>query len=282
VPAKFRHLVLILLIALVALVWIEVAQGDEAECQECVTINFLDVGQGDATLIELGGDQQLLIDGGPDESVLYELGRIMPLYDRTIEYVMLSHPHSDHLVGLEKVLEQYNVGQVITADIETNESNNQYWQSELSRLTITQKLARTGQEMNLSNGVSLKIFWPKAVPAGNVADNQLNNLSIICELVVGDEGVVFLGDAMANVQDEICSLLPDDIENVTIKAAHHGGDGTVSDCLINRTQPEEVVISVGANNSYGHPVQSTLDYFDNKNISVIRTDTVGTYSKVLK
>src|SRR3990167_5541885 len=104
------------LAALIVVVAIRLGRCDD-DTPWTYRLHMLDVGQGDSILIELGGDLQLLIDGGPDATVLSELGTILPPGDRTIEYVALTHPHADHAMGLIHVLDRYTVGTVLMTSV---------------------------------------------------------------------------------------------------------------------------------------------------------------------
>ncbi len=237
------------------------------------TVVFLDVGQGDAILIQ-EGSVQVLIDGGPDDSVLYQLPKYIPIYDRKIEYVVLTHPHDDHIVGLLKVLERYEVGEILYYPVCFENENYEYLLQNYSNLRQVGK----GDTMRL-NSFEIDILWPflEESPQGCVKqfDLDLNNDSLVLSFEYLDRKFLLMGDAEAPVEFELLNqgnLLPSyDI----LKAGHHCSNSSSSETFVKRVSPDMAICSVGLENSFGHPHSETLNILERYNVQYFITSQSG-------
>ncbi len=245
-------------------------------------ISFLDVGQGDAILIQRGS-QQVLIDGGPSPQTLaVELGDRMPFWDRTIELVVLTHPQEDHLSGLVEVLERYLVEQVLypdleaLADFEDPLSLYQRWEKLIEERDIASTTARAGQEIDLGEGVTIAVLHPPAIPLEGT-DSDVNNNSAVLRLRAGRVSFLFTGDIEWEAE---VSLLAgaSELDCTVLKVAHHGSNNSTSAEFLEAASPQAAVISVGEGNTYGHPhddvVERLIEEIGAENI--FRTDQQGT------
>ena len=252
---------------------------------------FCDVGQGDAILISRRFNQ-VLIDGGPDESVLACLSENMPFWDKTIEIVALTHPQADHLTGLISVLERYQVEYFITGP----EGNESAGYSKLVQLIQSNQALRArnvyqGDEIKLG-GVALEALWPEKDWAlaqlttdyqslatnhqfvlGASTTRNLNDFSLIFHLKFGDFDALLSGDADSKIQDEI--IREASIPQVEVlKIPHHGSKYSMTDEFLKAVKPDLAIMSVGKNR-FGHPAQELLDQLKTSGIKFLRTDQKG-------
>jgi competence protein ComEC len=239
-------------------------------------VSFLDVGQGDAILIQKGSTQ-VLIDGGPSpQSVTLDLSRLMPFWDRSIDLAVLTHPHQDHLAGLLEVLRRYNVGQVVSPPSEGASSFYNAWTRFIGEAGIKSTVARAGQQIDLGDGVTVEVLWP----TGDLimgSDSDVDNNSVV--LLVRDGAVSFLltGDSMSEAEWELIRLRAD-IKGTVIKIAHHGSASSTTAQFLAVVNPQMAVISVGANNSYHLPNPAVVARLNQQigDTNVYRTDMNGT------
>jgi competence protein ComEC len=241
-------------------------------------IFFLDVGQGDAVLIKRG-QTEILVDGGPSPGRLTgELGSRLPLWDRTIELVVLTHPHQDHLAGLVEVIKRYEVGAVIqpAAMPETEDGiefqNGLYseWQKLLSEKKTHLIDAFAGQTIEI-NGIEIQVINPRLSPFSGTSSDADNN-SIVLNVTFGDFSFLLTSDIYSAAESSmlLSRLVPD---CSVLKIAHHGSGSSTSQEFLNVSHPEAAVISVGENN-YGQPDYEVLGRLSI--CPVYRTDENGT------
>ncbi|MFA4998923.1 MAG: ComEC/Rec2 family competence protein [Candidatus Paceibacterota bacterium] len=268
-----RKIVLMVLSGLFLLdVFLAVLACDLNKKSGLIEVNFFDVGQGDSALIEITG-YQILIDGGPDQSVLEKLSGKMPFWDRDIDLVILSHPESDHLSGLLEVLKRYKVENILWTGVVRDTAVFREWGDLIEKEGAYIKTAQTGQKINLSGDAYIEILSPFEDLSGKELKDS-NDTSIVARLVFGGTSFLFTGDIDKSVEKDIVDRNPDLTASV-IKVAHHGSKTSTSEEFVNRVLPEYAVISVGGDNKYGHPTQEVLDILSKYGIMIFRTDEVG-------
>ncbi|AKM83271.1 hypothetical protein A2422_00035 [Candidatus Woesebacteria bacterium RIFOXYC1_FULL_31_51] len=227
-----------------------------------------DVGQGDATLVQFKNNQ-ILIDGGPDKSVLSCLGEYMPFYDRTIELVILTHPEKDHFGGLIDVFKNYNVSKFGTTNSESG--SLEY------KALINEVGSKGSDSIILDNRVNLrlgKIYLDILNPSKETTFKGSNNDGVVVLLKYDKFKALFTADVENEVSDYLSTN--DKVQNVNyIKVNHHGSKNGLSEKLLQATKPKIAVISVGAKNSYGHPHKEILDLLEKYNVKILRTDQIG-------
>ena len=247
-----------------------------------LTVSFLDIGQGDAILIQQGS-QQVLVDGGPSPQLLaQELGERMPFWDRTIELVVLTHPDDDHISGLVEVLKRYRVEQVLYADFRVLDDFTDplflygEWEALIAEKDIPYTLAQAGQEIDLGNGVTMEVLNP---PASLMMDTESdsNNNSLVLRLSLGQVSFLLTGDIMWEA--EFALLGGGELASTVLKVAHHGSATSTTPDFLEAASPRVAVISAGADNRFGHPTTEVLerleDYLENAG-NIFRTDQQGT------
>jgi competence protein ComEC len=240
-------------------------------------VSFLDVGQGDAILIQRG-NQQVLIDGGPSPQALArELGERMPFWDRTIELVVLTHPHEDHLSGLVEVLERYTVKQVLYPDLDYDSSLYDEWRRLIAEKAIASTWAQAGQEIDLGEGTTMSVLHPPAALFDGT-DSDLNNNSTVLRLSCGRVSFLLTGDIEWEAE---FSLIAEGAELgcTVLKVAHSGSLSSTTTDFLAAANPRVAVISAGEANPYGHPhdeVLERLEAFWDGEGKIFRTDEQGT------
>ncbi|MBU4481933.1 MBL fold metallo-hydrolase, partial [Patescibacteria group bacterium] len=213
-------------------------------------IIFFNVGQGDSALINLPGDNEILIDGGPDATVLYKLGKYLPVYNRDIELMILTHPHADHITGLNFVLDRYKVEQVMHTGVQYDSSEYEEFIKALENLKI--KLLNL-ENIQLDKNNLLEIIYPQEDISQKEFDD-VNDASIVFRLVTnsGDK-ILFTGDISANVEQQILKQISSqNLDANILKIAHQGSITSSGENFLNAVNPKWAVVSVGEN-KFGHP-----------------------------
>lgn len=235
-----------------------------------------DVGQGDAILIVTPAKGQILIDGGPDKSVLECLTRHMPFWDRSIDMIILTHPHADHYVGLIDVIDRYHLDGFYTEEVDSNSDGFKLLKAKLASKNLSAKYLTEGESFRDKSGAKIKILWPRLEEIEesdhNASNIDLNGLSVVAYLTYGNFSALLTGDAEKNVLDYLISRLG---RLNLLKVPHHGSSGGVSDEFLTKTLPDLALISLGKNNKFGHPSEDTLEILNRHSIKVFRTDRDG-------
>jgi len=268
---NFKYLIVIILFGAAALVWYAVF----SESRSGLTVAFLDVGQGDAVFIQAENGNQVLLDGGPDKAVLRQLPKVMPFYDRSIDLLVLSHPHADHVVGLVEVLKRYNIDSAIEPGTAENSPEYREWEKAIGDKKIPHIYAERGIRINLDKNLYLEILLP-AVDARNL---DAHSGMLVAKLVYGNTSYLLMGDAERSLENYLVSLEgappAGGLKTNILKIGHHGSNYSTSESLLGFSAPQYAVISVGENNSYGHPHKETLDILNKFQIPILRTDESG-------
>jgi len=237
-------------------------------------VNFFDISQGDAIFIETPSKHQILIDGGPDSTILEKLSKEMPFWDRSIDLIILTHPERDHLVGLIEVLKKYQVENILWTGIIRDTAEYKEWLELIRKEKAGIKIVKSGQKITMSPGLAvMEILYPLE----NLEDREFkdsNNTSIVAKLVFGQNSFLFTGDIYKSVEKDFLDKMVDVNSNV-LKVAHHGSKTSSSEEFIKEVSPEIAIISVGKGNSYGHPHKEVLDILTKYGIKILRTDENG-------
>ena len=240
-------------------------------------VTILDVGQGDAILIEGSRGGRLLIDGGPDpDRLLVELDRRIPPWDRRIDAVVLSHPHEDHVAGLALLLERYRVSRVLEPGMRGPGPGYAAWLDRLGRPGAPARHSIGAGDRLSVDDVAMRVLWPVR---GQVPDEPpdtgtgINNVSVVLLGVVGERRFLLTGDVEEDVDP---SLLTKGLPRVDLlKVAHHGSRTATTDAFLAAVRPRVAVASAGADNPYGHPARPTLERLAAAGARVYRTDVDG-------
>ncbi|MBI2849425.1 MAG: DNA internalization-related competence protein ComEC/Rec2 [Chloroflexi bacterium] len=243
--------------------------------------SFLDVGQGDATLFQKGG-QQVLIDGGPSEqAIVLALGKEMPFWDRTIDLVILTHPDADHYDGLVEVLKRYKVKRVLYAKPDEQSSVYRDWFKSISELlTLVEEknieftLAQAGQQITFGSA-SIEVLNPPGIFSGK-ADSDIDNNGVVVRVEAGAVSFLIPGDVQWQAESEMI-IRRANLASTVLKAGHHGSRTSTSQGFLGAVDPSVAIISAGKNNPYGHPHKEVMDRLKEKvgEKNIYRTDENG-------
>lgn len=238
---------------------------------EFLSVTFLDIGQGDAILIETPDGVQMLIDGGPDGTVLRRLATELPWFDRTLDIVLGTHPDKDHIGGLVDVLKRFKVGQIITTENTGETMVASTFQKGLVQEGATLTMARAGQVYQLGASTTLTIF----APANNPAMLESNTASIVVKLSYGVTDFMLTGDAPSGIEDYLVKTYGDELKSEVLKLGHHGSKTSTSELFLDTVKPQYAVVSAGKDNSYGHPHQAVVDVVATRGIGLVSTAEQG-------
>lgn len=244
---------------------------------------FLDIGQGDAILMESGLSEWIMVDGGPDDTVLTRMGEIMPFYEHTIKLIILSHPHADHMNGLIGVLERYEVESIVMTGVRYDYAGYE----KLYQLAAEKgvKIIFVDGSFDLRLGkIGIDLIYPEKNLQGGYFNN-VNNSSVVFRLIYGDNSAFFSGDLEIEKEEEIAKQVHDENaagENILnldadiLKAGHHGSKTSNSEEFVSLISPDFAVISCGVDNKFNHPFAGTLERFSRLGATIYRTDIDGT------
>jgi competence protein ComEC len=251
-----------------------------------IHVVVLDVGQGDAILLEGDRGGRILVDGGPDPAVLMsDLDRFVPTWDRRLDAIVLTHPHDDHVAGLVAVVERYRVDRAFEPGWPATSAAYRAWKSALAARGLTPQRLATGEVLRLDDA-TITVLWPDdgttrpgSLDPGATDNRKTNDSSIV---LLGEyEGRRFLltGDAEDDVDPILLGrgLSPVDL----LKVAHHGSATASSDVLLATLRPGVAVVSVGADNPYGHPNAGTMTRLRAHSGRALRTDQDGSVDTTL-
>jgi competence protein ComEC len=238
-------------------------------------VYFLDVGQGDSQFINTPDNRQIMIDGGPGDTVLGELGEIMSFSDRKIDIVVLSHPETDHIQGLVAVLKKYKADYILQTGVKRNFEGFYEWQEVLD---AQQK--QGAKIINVKAGdvvfigpVALEILAPFEDLSKVNMEKSSNEACLVARLSYGKNSFLFTGDIGFETENQL--LAGHTLQSDVLKVAHHGSKYSTSESFLANIGSKIAVIGVGKN-SYGHPTIETLQRLAKFGIQTLRTDKSGT------
>ncbi|MBP6979505.1 MBL fold metallo-hydrolase [Candidatus Curtissbacteria bacterium] len=226
-------------------------------------LNICDVGQGDGAIIRSAGGKLIVVDGGPDRKILDCIEELSVFKAKTIDYMILTHPHKDHVAGLVELLERYDVGIVIMA-YEESYDNDEYEVFREKLEDINMEWVMSGEVFEIEEGLRLEFVWPiYGYSAKNVNDESLVTRIVYknsCFLLTGDAGSDFEKYYAENFSD--CDGL---------KVGHHGSKFATSKYFLEVVRPKIAVISSGEN-TYGHPSGEVLSRLSQSGANIFRTN----------
>jgi len=240
-------------------------------------VTTLDIGQGDAILVEAPSGASMLVDGGPDpELTLRRLGANLPFWARRIDVLVLSHPHQDHVAGLVDALDRFEVGTILHAGIAFENAAYDRLLADASLDAVAIRRVVAGDAVALDPLTSVTVLYPSATDAATpLPEGDINNGSIVVLLRFGGFSALLTGDAEAPVEAALIArelVPPIDL----LKVGHHGSTSSTTPALVGAARPSLAVISSGEGNEYGHPAPETLATLgSHPGIAVRRTDTDG-------
>jgi competence protein ComEC len=240
-------------------------------------ITVLDVGQGDAILVEGSRGGRMLVDGGPDpDRLLVELDRRLPPWDRRLDVLILTHPHEDHVAGLAMLLARYRVGRVFEGGMRGPGPGYGAWAAALARAGAPSRGTLVTGDRLAVDDLRFRVLWPDPgrVPRDPPDTGRgINDVSIVLLGEVDGRQILLTGDVEDDVDPVLAArgLPPIDF----LKVAHHGSGTASTVAFLGVVRPSLAVVSAGANNPYGHPAKTTLQHLREAGARVFRTDTDG-------
>jgi competence protein ComEC len=284
-PAKKLTLIISTLIFVAFLLsgyaWLNYKQDKNLE------VIFFDVGQGDSILIRTPDKQNILIDGGPDATVVYKLGKYLPFYDKIIDLMILTHPHSDHVAGLVDVLTRYRVKRVLGTGVTHTSADYLKWLELIKEKEIKFITAAGYRKIIFSENGKDEVILEILYPLENISPNSfkdLNGSSVVVKLTYGSNSFLFTGDLPVEGEEKL--VKSDDRGSLTssvevkfprlkanvLKVGHHGSKFSSSLEFLEQVQPAHAVIQVGKNNKFNHPHIRTLRNLEKVGAQILRND----------
>ncbi len=244
-----------------------------SEITNQLTVDFLDIGQGDAILLTTPHRQHILIDGGPDSTILSRLGEKMPLRERTIDLMVATHNHSDHITGLNQVLPRYTVKAMwISGAIHTTNEYSKLLETIKTRSVPTEVVWK-GKTADM-DGVHLEVLFPLESMEGQRPEDQ-HDATIVVRATYGQKSFLFTGDLNEGHEQKILDSGATFQADV-LKVPHHGSATGLLPAFLETIQPQYAVIQVGTKNPFGHPARKTLEKLQQAGVTTFRNDLNGT------
>lgn len=235
-----------------------------------LVVSYIDVGQGDSIFIEFPGGKTALIDAGEAENVSAVIAHLRQRNCDEIDYLICTHPHSDHIGGMSKVLSSFSVGEVYMPRVEHTSKTYEKLLIQLNNLGLPVYTAKAGAVL----AVEPEIEFVMMAPMSGEYD-ELNDYSAVLRLTYGESSFLFTGDAEKVSEKEML----DSGQNLTadvLKVGHHGSSTSSHQAFLDAVNPTYAVISCDGNNEYGHPHKKVVKRLDNSGITIYRTDLYGT------
>ncbi len=247
-----------------------VAPAAEGTVQVC----YFDVGQADAELIQFPGGSNVLIDAGTSSTEDELIETLRSLGVETLDLVVATHPHADHIGGMAAVIEAFDVGGVVMPRVSDSDTPTTKTYENLLEAIMEKGLsaapAEPGAELLSENGAALTVLAPNSEDYGD-----LNNYSVVLRLTFGADSFLFTGDAEKESEEEMLGA-GFDLSATVLKCGHHGSETSTSPPFLSAVGPQYAVISCGVDNDYGHPDAVTLEKLSAAGVEVFRTDLQGT------
>lgn len=233
-------------------------------------IQYLDVGQADASLIRLPNGQTMLIDAGGNATADRLVEYLKDQGIEKIDFLIGTHPHEDHIGGLDAVIDAFDIGQIYLPKVADSQvPTTKTYEDVLTAIDkkgLKVNQGKAGVTLFQSDGLSAALLAPNSD-----SYSGLNSYSIVVMLTYGEKKFLFMGDAEADSEKEILERFGD-VKADVLKCGHHGSSTSTTKAFLAAVSPEYAVISCGRDNSYGHPHQETLEALDESNVIVYRTD----------
>jgi competence protein ComEC len=240
-------------------------------------VSFIDVGQGDAALLEFPGGETMLVDAGP-ASPSFDAGEktVVPYLKRKgiirLDMLVATHPHNDHIGGIPAVMEECDVFHVIDPGRIVESSVSLRFEEALNNERCRRSHARTGMLSGQLQSARIYVLGPDEVSAGA---GNLNNSSVVFKLVYGSVSFLFTGDAEKESEERMVRRYGDFLKSTVLKVGHHGSRTSSSGIFLDFVNPEIAVVSVGTRNRYRHPSRETMQELALRDVVTLRTDTEG-------
>jgi competence protein ComEC len=266
---RLKYLPGLFLIIIIGLAWNLFYSPIQTDSQP-FRINFLDVGQGDAIVVQCE-NENMLIDAGPGDMTNSLLNDLKSLNINRFEMVIATHPHEDHIGGMEAVINKFEITRIMMPQVSSTTRTYEYVLRTISNKQLNILSPVSGDSFKLGSAICT-ILAPN-----KLSYQETNNYSIVLRVVYGNTSFLLMGDAAFESEQEILTkgyIIKSDV----LKVGHHGSSSSTSNEFLREVEPRYAVISVGRNNDYGHPHQETINRLETVGIAVYRTDQNGKIS----
>lgn len=234
-------------------------------------VHFLDIGQGDAILIELASGQNILIDGGPDNLLLARLGQYLPWWERQIDYLVISHFHADHMMGFLELLNKYKVKNILVSDHKPDDFLYKMWLEKVKENNINLSIVSAGEKFIVNKNV----YWQ--VLSADSYHEDYNQNSVVIKMTINTDNFLLMGDLPSEGEERL--LEGDfDLQAKYLKVGHHGSKYSSSAEFLQVVSPEFCIIQSGQDNKFGHPHQETIGRLKDINCEIVDNQYLGTIS----
>lgn len=243
-------------------------------------VHFIDIGQGDSTLINVN-NKNILIDSGPNSAESDLISYLKKNKIKKLDYLITTHPHEDHIGNIDSILKTFKVENFLApkAIYDSKDFKNMIIALKEKNMNID-ILSNNSSKINLGENIKVDIFSSKSTNHENI-----NNYSPLIKISFINTSFLFTGDAEEELEQE---LLDNNIDSDVLKVGHHGSSTSSSESFLSKVSPNISVISCGINNKFNHPTKETLDKLKNIDSTIYRTDEDGTIvlvsngSKIIK
>lgn len=240
-------------------------------CENKMIVHYIDVGQGDCILIQVN-NKNLLIDSGPSSSRKDLLDYLEKLNIKKFDYIIATHPHEDHIGNMDTIIKRYNIGSFYSPKVVSSSTTFENMISALVDKNLKINVLKKGfKGIDLGENTEIEVFSP----VENLFSDNLNDYSPIIKITFFNNSFLFTGDAEISTEETVLSQ-NNNLNCDILKVGHHGSSTSTSLDFLTSVNPSVAIISVGKNNSYGHPTSETLSLLNYFNIRTIRTDINGT------
>lgn len=238
-----------------------------------MSVHFVDVGQGDCTVITTDNGETVLIDSGEDIKSDNVINYLSTLSVKKIDYCIVTHPHSDHYGGMKKILSEYPASCFIMPELSKEiVPDDGYYDSLVSFVGSRCENVYYLKENSTFklNNINLEVFCPVS------ETSELNNMSLVVRALYNNSAFLIAGDCSEEEEKALLRKYPESFRSDVLKVGHHGSGSATSDGWLDAVSPQMAVISAGKYNSYGHPADETIEKLEQRNIRLYRTDICGT------
>ncbi len=264
----FFYLFLVLLIFIIGIFLF-----NQSYKKDFLTFVMLDVGQGDALFVETSIGTQILIDSGRDKTVLRELNKVMPFWDRSIDILIITNPDLDHIGGFLDVLDKYEVKYIFEPGTYNDSSIYKNIENKIKEKNVKRLLGKYPLKLDIGDETYLEFLFPDR----DVSTWDNNDGSMVAMLKYGVNKIMLTGDATIETEKIILEKYSQEyLQSYILKAGHHGSNTSTSREFLNVLKPKYALISSGKGNKYGHPHKEVLENLKDFNVEILRTDLLGT------
>ncbi|MDW7674674.1 MAG: stalk domain-containing protein [Bacillota bacterium] len=248
---------------------ISIDSGEEKAKKE-LTVHFIDVGQGDSILIQSPSGKTMLIDAGERTAGQKVVSYLKAAGISSIDWVVSTHPHADHIGGLITVLETFPVANVLDPAVVHTSKTFEDYLTLIDKKEINFVEARSGMTVNFDSLVKVEVL----APGSEASKASLNNTSVVLKLSFGEVSFLLAGDAETDSENIMLRAHSNKLKSTILKVGHHGSKSSTTANFLKAVSPEAAIIQVGKN-SYGHPTEEALNRLDAASVKIYRNDLHG-------